>query len=66
MQRRKEIPLPANCFGFLSKLARNSYLKRKKDVASSKIVILMREHKSEDNLVHFHKSLIINLAPGLY
>lgn len=58
--------MPANCFGFLSKLARNSYLNRKKKITLSKFVVLKRENKSKDNLVHFPGSLITNLALGLY
>lgn len=58
--------MPANCFGFLSKLARDSYLKRKKDTASSQCVVLKRKNQSKDNLVHFPGILRTNLALGLY
>lgn len=48
------------------KIGKKFLFENKEQITSSKCVVLKRENKRKDNLVHFPGSLITNLALGLY
>jgi hypothetical protein len=55
--------MPANCFGVFFLLIK---IVKERRITSSESMVLRREIKSKDNLVHILGNLITNLAPGLY